>query len=151
MRSYALASVVAAGAAALALSMVLVNFAYEAAGSVPDIEGCGFLAGSLLSLALIYPSLAGVFGGRVARTLSRRSPSRAASARAGAAVGALGSGIYFGVGSLSVLRGPHGAEITPNLWALAACFVLACAWAGKIGATIDPGNTLASLRSRAGH
>ena len=69
MRQSTFAGVIGMGSAALAASMVLVNFAFEAAGSVPDLEGCGFLAGSLSSLALIYPLLACLVAGRAARSL----------------------------------------------------------------------------------
>src|SRR5258708_24930283 len=103
MRQHAFAGVVAVTAAALSLSMVLVNIAFEAAGSVPDLEGCGFLAGSLVSLAILYPVLAGLFGARAARRLARRGVEPGVIDRAGAAVGALGSGFYFGLGCFSVM------------------------------------------------
>lgn len=134
MRPYAFAGVIAANAAALALSMVLVNVAFEVAGSVPDVEGCGFLAGNLISLALIYPLLAGAVGARIGRSLSRKDADRDSILRSGAAATALGSILYFGAGCASVMRGPQGAIVSPNLWALAALFVLVCAWAGKVGA-----------------
>jgi hypothetical protein len=151
MRSYAFASVVAGWSAALALSMVLVNFAFEAAGSVPDIEGCGFLAGSLLSLALIYPLMACAFGARLARILARKRVPASSIVRAGAALGALGSGLYFGAGSFAVLTGPHGTAVSSNLWALDAGFVLACALAGKLGASLRLMGSWMRLLGRTGN
>ena len=151
MRPFALVSVVVAHAAALALSMVLVNIAFEAAGSVPDLDGCGFLAGSLAVLAFLYPLLAGVFGARLSRRLLDKVRDADVIARSGAAVGALGSGFYFGLGGISVMRSPHGAAVSPNLWALATVFVLVCAWAGKIGTSARPAGTLAFLLRRTGN
>lgn len=151
MRRYAFAGVIAANAAGLALAMVLVNFAFEAAGSVPDLEGCGFLAGSLLSLAFIYPLVAVAMGARTARSLTRRGVESDVIARAGAAVGALGAGFYFGLGCYSVMRGPHGAAVSPNLWALAAVFVLGCSVGGKIGATVRPAGAWPYLLRRTGN
>jgi hypothetical protein len=141
MRQTTLWGVIVTCAAALSVSMMLVNFAFEAAGSVPDLEGCGFLAGSLSSLALIYPLLAAFVAARAARPLVARGADGDTVARAGAALGALGSGLYFGVGTLSVLRGSQGASVSPNLWVLAAGFVLACAWAGKLGAVVRSAET----------
>jgi hypothetical protein len=137
MRQFTLVGVTATGGSALALSMVLTNFAYDAAGSVPDIEGCGFLAGSLICLALIFPVLAAFIAGRAATALIRRGANSDDAARAGGQIGGLGSGLYFGLGLLSLARSPY--PITLNLIAVSAGMILLCTWAGKIGALLRIG------------
>src|SRR5689334_5105596 len=151
MRRYSHVGVIATASAALTLSMVLVNIAFEAAGSVPDMEGCGFLAGSLLSLALLYPLLAGVCAARAARTLMGRGADQDTVTRSGAAIGACGSGLYFGFGTLTVMRSSQGSFVSPNVWALAAVFVLACAWAGRIGPQFRAAGLWPQLLRRSGN
>src|SRR5436189_2582559 len=99
MRAVWFRGFVLGAAASLALIMLFLNFAFEAAGSTPDAESCGFLAGNLLSLALLYPAAAAFVSFRFSRTLLRRVPQDGqAILRAGGAVGLIGALIYFILG-----------------------------------------------------
>jgi hypothetical protein len=110
-------SSVLSGSAALTVLMQLANWFFEAVGSVPDIEGCGFLAGGLGILAVIYPGLAAA----VTYGLSRSRPNPCESPIRCALAGVLGAGAYLIVGIvLAVSREHYGALSLPALaWAAA--------------------------------
>jgi hypothetical protein len=123
---------VLAGSLVLALLLQFTNCLFEAAGSVPDLEGCGFLAGGLPILGVLYPLLSSV----IAFQFGRKAPAPAAYDRAwyGGLMGALGAFAYFGIGiGLAVLRGRQEAISSAALfWILA--FVLLCYAGGGLGA-----------------
>lgn len=127
----------AASAAMVAVLMVVVNSIFEAAGSVPDAPECGFLAGSLPSLAVIYPLLAAVVAARVTRLMAHRKPDFAAEAAQGAVRGAAwGAAIYFIAGvSLTAFRAGLAA-VPPFVWLAIAGYVALCALGSRIGASM---------------
>ena len=119
MRSF---SSVLSGSAALTILMQLANWFFEAVGSVPDIEGCGFLAGGLGILAIIYPGLAAA----VTYGFSRNRPNRCESPVLCATVGVFGAGAYLIIGIvLAVSRDHYGALSLPALAWTAAYISLA--------------------------
>jgi hypothetical protein len=124
----------AAASGLLALVMLCINVGFEGAGSVPDIENCGFLAGSLTLLALLYPLAAGLVALRACGTLLRLAPAAFPFApRLGGRIGALGSFLYLGPGLLAVATGPYGASLSPAAWLLVPVYVGLCAAAGRVG------------------
>lgn len=121
------------GSIGLAVLMQLTNYGFEAAGSVPDLEGCGFLAGGLGTLATVYPLLAALTAARiVCRMGSMNSDERLHIV--GAAAGLIGSTLYFSIGFILALgRGHYEALSLPvACWSL--CFVLLCCAGGCMGA-----------------
>lgn len=121
----------------LALTMLGLNFAFEAAGSVPDIEGCGFLAGNLLSLLFLYPVAAGVVAGRAALLLVRRFPDAAEEIlRVGGRIGFGGAALYFLGGILLAIFRSSASAFPPILWGLLACYTLLSMLGGRAGALL---------------
>src|SRR5687767_14997029 len=95
-------------AAALALAglMQVVNCLFEAAGSVPDLEGCGYLAGGLLAHAALYPMLAALIGFHWTRRIRLRSLEFDSAGVNSGLIGAVGAALYLGAGmTLALLRG----------------------------------------------
>lgn len=123
-----------AGAGLLAVVMLLINYAFEAAGSVPDLEGCGFLAGSLASLAVLYPLAAAAVAGWTLRPLARRfaiDPSRVV--RYGGRIGAAGALTYF-VAGLGLAGGRSSSPLSLAVWPAMGAFTLLCWMGGRLGA-----------------
>ena len=118
-----------AGALVLAFLMQLINCLFEAAGSVPDLEGCGFLAGGLGTLAVAYPTLAGMTAYRASRGNLLPRDRNISTPIWGGFIGAGGASLYFGAGFLlAFFRGHYGAISTPAvLWSMG--YVALC-WAG---------------------
>jgi hypothetical protein len=113
--------------------MLLINFGFEAAGSVPDFEGYGFLAGSLGSLFILYPLAAALLTSRISRSLFQRySYAPAEIARCGARIGLLGSMLYFAMGLGAADARNQAAP--GALWILLPLYVLSCSLAGRLGA-----------------
>ena len=124
-------------AASLALAglMQVTNCLFEAAGSVPDLEGCGYLAGGLLAHAVFFPALAALIGFLWTRRISLRSQDLDSAADCGR-IGALGATLYLSAGmALAVIRGQNEA-IPPAvaLWSLA--YVTLCFGGGRLGAAL---------------
>lgn len=134
MRHLWLRGVAVAWAALLALSMLVLNHAFEAAGSVPDVEGCGFVAGSLASLLLLYPLLAAIIArSAVVWAGCRWTLDPACAVRLGSFVALAGCGAYFGLGLLLTSRGSQIS--TPSaLIGWLALYVLLCVAAARWGA-----------------
>jgi hypothetical protein len=124
-------------AALLAVVMLLINFAFEAAGSIPDFENCGFIAGSAVALFVLYPIAAGMIAYKAARALSQRFEAEESNIlRCGKRIGLYGSGLYLFGGMCTVLAGPHGASISPAVFLLLVAYTYLCRVAGRIGASI---------------
>jgi hypothetical protein len=126
-----------AAAVALAAAMVAINFGFEAAGSVPDLEACGFLAGNWIVLLGLYPVAAAVVAARVARLLVRRFPEADEDVvRMGGRAGAIGAGAYFGGGILTLLAAGHGTDVPILAWLLLPLYTFSCFLAGRLGASL---------------
>jgi hypothetical protein len=130
-------AVTCSAAVLLSLAMLAVNLAFELAGSVPDIEGCGFVAGSLLVLLLLYPALSAALSSHAVRFLIVRARfSEEALLRAGGRIGAWGALLYFALGFAEVLWAPHSRGVSSGGWAAAAIFTVASFLGGRLGALI---------------
>ena len=118
-------------AASLSLAMLAVNYGFEAAGSVPDVETCGFLAGNTLSLLIVYPLVAALVAGRAVRFIASRFTDRLPElAGNGRIIGLLGSSFYFACG-VTVAIGRFGANaVPPGIWCLIALYIALCAAGG---------------------
>jgi hypothetical protein len=117
--------------------MVAVNVAFEAAGSVPDLNACGFLAGNLLALLALYPVAAGVVAARAARVLVRRFPEADEEiVRMGGRAGAIGAGAYFAGGLMTVFANGHGADVPISAWLLLPFYTFLSFVAGRFGASL---------------
>ncbi len=86
----------------LALGMLLTNLFFEAIGSVSDFENCGFLAGNILAILIIFPSITFLIAHRTAVRISQRHYEEVLNPWIGKTVGLAGSLIYFlpGMGNL---------------------------------------------------
>ncbi len=119
----------------LALAMLLTNYGFEAAGSVPDLDGCGFLAGNLASLAMLYPLLAAAVAARALRLLARRYADDADRiVRCGGRIGAGGALLYFGSGVALTWMRSDAAPMTSVLWPVIGLYTLLCWAGGRLGA-----------------
>jgi hypothetical protein len=124
-------------AALLAGVMLLINFAFEAAGSIPDFENCGFIAGSAVVLFALYPTAAGLIAYKAARILSHRFANQENKIlRIGKRIGFYGSGFYLFAGMCTVLAGPRSVSVTPAVFLLLVAYTYLCRVAGGIGASI---------------
>jgi len=127
----------AAAALLVACAMLLVNYAFEAAGSVPDFPACGFMAGSIWALLALYPSVAGAVMCYVAVPILRRQGAAPGvilrSALAASGAGAL---IYFGGAAILLgLQGRLGAA-PARAWCIAALCIPLTAVGGAAGALL---------------
>lgn len=135
MNSLWFRGVAAAASALLALVMVAINIAFEAAGSVPDVEAFGFLAGHLAALLALYPLAAGVVAARAVRPLARRFPDAEEEvAHLGGRIGFAGAMLYFAVGILNAALRERLGAIPPTGWGLLALYTLLSAQGGRMGA-----------------
>src|SRR5579862_327715 len=124
-----------AASAALAVTMLMINIAFEVAGSVPDIDGCGFLAGPLVVLLVLYPLAAGMVGARAAERLLRRFPdARDEVVRMGCRVGIGGAALYFGLGLSGAQMSPHTGTLAPGMWPALALYSVVITLAARQGA-----------------
>jgi hypothetical protein len=120
-------------AALQALAMVVINLAFEAVGSVPDIEGCGFIAGTTSGLILLYPLASLLISGLAVRTLLPRSQYEIAAPRFGAKIGLGGAAFYLLTGTLlASTRFANGIPAT--LFVLIPIYLAITTVAGAIGA-----------------
>lgn len=125
----------AGGAGLLALAMLLVNIGFELAGSLPDIDACGFLAGDLAALGIFYPLCAALIAMRIAVGLRRRYPDcERAILRCGVRIGLGGSALYLGVGLAAALAAPHGERIPIAAWYVVAIYSALIVGAARGGA-----------------
>jgi hypothetical protein len=121
----------------VSLTMLAVNLAFELAGSVPDIDGCGFLAGSLVVLLLLYPVISATIASRAARfVMSRTQMGEDRLLRFGGRVGGFGAFLYFGLGFAEVLWASHSRGISASGWAAAAVFTGVSFLGGRLGALV---------------
>ena len=137
MRSIWFRGVAVTASITLAFAMLLINIAFEIAGSVPDVEGCGFLAGNLVALFALYPLAAGLIAARAAGLLARRFPDAEGEiVRLGSRIGFKGAALYFLIGILNVALGSRFAAASPMMWGLLALYTLLAALAGRLGAAL---------------
>lgn len=122
----------AASALLVACCMLLINYGFEAAGSVPDFPACGFMAGSIWLLIMLYPAAAGVIAYYGTTPALRRARTPAASVCRSAWI-ASGSGaiLYFAAAALLLaLQGRLGTT-PPIAWCVSAlCSVISAAGGG---------------------
>ena len=117
--------------------MLAINVAFEVAGSVPDIDGCGFLAGSLAVLLLLYPAISATVASRAVRFLNSRARlEEDRLLRMGGRIGGFGAFLYFGLGFAEVLWAPHSRGISAGGWAAAAAFTSVSFLGGRLGALV---------------
>ena len=123
------------GAAIVSLAFLAINVGFEAAGSVPDVETCGFLAGNSLALALLYPLAAALISLRATRSLvSRGRANRADTRRVGGFIGLVGAAIYLGAGVAGAFARSGPSAVPPGTWILIASYLALCAFGGLAGA-----------------
>ena len=135
MRSFWFRCLGCIGALTLSLAMLAVNYAFEAAGSIPDFEACGFLAGSSFGLMIVYPLTAAVLSHWLTAVLLRAFPERRSSLpRLGRDAAFAGSTFYLALG-MAVSVGRHGILSIPlQVFALSALYVMLAGMAGWLGA-----------------
>jgi hypothetical protein len=124
---------VAAGSLVLAVLLQIANCVFEAAGSVPDIEGCGFLAGGIAASAIVFPAITLLLVTRMIRHFPGDLPARSRSPIFGAAAGLAGSGLYLSGGMLLALyRGQYDAfSAIMAVWS--AFLIAVCGMSGWLG------------------
>jgi hypothetical protein len=128
-------AVTIAAALLFSATMLALNIGFEIAGSVPDVDGCGFLAGSLLALLLLYPLVAAFISARATDVLIRRGVfDEARLLRCGGRIGGWGAGTYFLLGIYGVLATPHSPGVTFAGWALGAFYTCASFAGARAGA-----------------
>jgi hypothetical protein len=117
--------------------MLAVNVGFELAGSVPDIAGCGFLAGSLLVLLLLYPALSAALSFRAIRFLIGRARlDEQKLLRVGGRIGGWGAFLYFGLGIADLVLAPHARGVSAGGWAAAAVYIGLSFLGGRLGALL---------------
>ena len=115
--------------------MQLANCAFETVGSVPDLEGCGFLAGGLGSLVVMYPMLSALNASYLVRRGPMWDQVGTSAAVLGALTGLCGSIIYLAIGfSLALTRGFYEA-FSPLSVAWSVSFIALSVIGGALGAT----------------
>src|SRR5258708_10171221 len=101
-----------AGATALTIALFGLNLAFEAAGSIPDIEGCGFLAGSIPALMVLFPAVSWLIAYSMNSAAQRYLIGKLTGVRVcGTCIGFLGAAAYFGLGLLLSYFSPNGGPI----------------------------------------
>jgi len=120
---------------ALAVVLWLINCAFQAAGSVPDVEACDFLTGGFIVLLALYPLAAGVVASRASRSLARRFPeSEDRITACGGWIGFGGAALYFVANLLIAASRPLSDPFPPVVWGLLALHMLLAALGGWMGA-----------------
>lgn len=137
MRSLWFQGIVLLGAIALALAMLAVNSAFQAVGSLPDLESCDFLTGGTPLLLVLYPLVAGLVAARAARPLARRFPDEEERILScGSRIGFGGAALYFIANLLLLAFRPHAETLPPLLCVLLVLFTLLTAGGGRLGAML---------------
>ena len=135
VRTFWFRGMLVAASAALALTLLVINVAFEVAGSVPDIDGCGFLAGPLLVLFLLYPLVSMLIGMRAAQRLIRRFPEASDEVvRVCGCAGLAGAAVYFGLGLIGALTRPYGGPVALSAWPVVALYTTVITVAARHGA-----------------
>ena len=129
------------GIAAVVLLMQLANSGLEAAGSVPDLEGCAFLAGSLPALAVIYFAISVLTGYRLSRFLVLRCEQGIRYSTASCAVGAA---VYL-LNGILVTMSREGAHVAASVWSWALTYLFFCIAGGRLGAVLGTGAHLSPV------
>jgi hypothetical protein len=130
MRSLWFRGVTLGASVLLALFMLLINVVMQAVGSIPDVEACSFLAGSLVALLALYPLAACLVAARAARALARRFPNEdACIVCCGARIGLTGAALYFLIGVFLMAGMPP-----PLVWGLLLLYTLLAMLGGAFGA-----------------
>src|SRR5258706_16003788 len=100
------------GAAALTIALFGLNLAFEVAGSIPDIEGCGFLAGSTPALMVLFPTVSWLIAYSINAAVQRYfSGILSRVCVCGTCMGCLGAATYFGIGVFLAYFRPNGSPI----------------------------------------
>ncbi|MGC8667476.1 MAG: hypothetical protein ACP5VE_05115 [Chthonomonadales bacterium] len=118
----------------VACSMLLINYAFEAAGSVPDLPMCGFMAGNIWALMGLYPAAACALTcyGTVPALRRRRVPE-AVVLRCAWTAAATGSFVYF-AGAAFLLGLQGRLEAAPAMaWLISAFCIPITALGGIAG------------------
>ena len=138
MRSIWQRGVIATAAVILAVCMLAINIGFELAGSVPDVEGCGFLAGNLLALLFLYPAAAALVAARATGFIAARSSADdEALLRCGGRIGGWGGGIYLALGLVGMLNAPHSSGslyAASAAWALVIGYLVSAMLGDRLGA-----------------
>jgi len=121
------------GAFALALALFGLNIAFEVAGSIPDIEGCGFLAGSVPALLLLFPALSALLTYHMNRALHRHFGGVRRSLALGFYAAYLGAGVYLGGGLLLSSLRPSGVIHIEGI-GVSLLLAILCGVGGCLGA-----------------
>ena len=121
------------GASVMVVALLGLNMAFEVAGSIPDIEGCGFLAGSIPALLILFPGIAASLVYSINRFLHRRYTIVPCSLSLGFFTACLGGCVYLGCGLILSALNPSG---TIQIVGIGICVLLAvlCGLGGYLGA-----------------
>jgi hypothetical protein len=116
----------------LAIFLQAANCLFEAAGSVPDIEGCGFLAGGFTLSAVTFTTLAILVTKNLCRLLPQ--PGRAVGRRReGVAMGLTGAALYMSGGIVLAFARGHVEALVPVVGAWSTLLIAFCGAGGWIG------------------
>jgi hypothetical protein len=121
---------------AIAVAMLFVNCAFEAAGSIPDYNNCGFLAGNLVALSIIFPILCALVVSRTVRYRAGCEPaSEITRIRRSARAAGCGAALYFAGGIVFSAAFAGGLPPLP-VWLICGAYI-GLGWIGGwIGATM---------------
>src|SRR5260221_14459581 len=135
MTSFPFRLTLIAGAAALTIALFGLNLAFEVAGSIPDIEGCGFLAGSIPALMLLFPAVSWFIAYSLNAAVQRHLRGKLTRERVcGTCMGILGASTYFGIALILSFSRPNGSPVHVEAVFVSAVLILLCAIGGYAGA-----------------
>ncbi len=139
-----------AGAAALTFALFVLNLAFEAAGSIPDIEGCGYLAGSIPALMVLFPAVSWFITYSTNAVVQRRLNANLPRVRVcGTCMGILGAMAYVGMGVFLSYSWPNSSPVHVESIFVSGVLIVLCAIGGYGGARRNEQVT-ASIAWRAG-
>ena len=146
MRSFWLGCLTASASLAVAATLLAINSAFEVAGSIPDVEQCGFLAGNLGSLLFIYPIACVLIGRKAAGFGMSRWPDESEEIIRGLTfAGWVGGSLYFGAGVSRIAARTPVWELPAVVWIAMGAYVALCGLGMRVGTLM----CLASRRSPA--
>jgi hypothetical protein len=127
--------------AVTALAMLAINSAFEAAGSIPDFENCGFLAGNLAALALLYPVITALIASKTVRLtyIFDRTSDSHRLLRLARGTG-FGAALYFAAG-LAFTVGSSGRMVPIPVCLICVAYVLLSFVGGWVGAAMGARTT----------
>ncbi len=117
----------------LALGMLLTNLVFEALGSVSDFENCGFLAGNVFALFVIYPLISLVIARRTTGRIVLRQNGVAPYSYMGKVIGFAGSLMYFAPGVANLVIEGRTKSLTFELVATIIGMCILCVLFGHLG------------------